>query len=325
MEAVLIQQKTVLSDMMPLLARSKTLLEDIQIHLDEIMDSEGAQICQIDAVIDEEATSLHESIFSQLRTAQAILIQAKILDANTPLMTLDHVALLDRRQSEAISNYTTQLTIAKQEERRLRRSHKDEGISFTSLSTPQSSRSASSTSLSRDALALNDGSGSDLILSHAYVRYMGDLSGGQHIVKRLSKLFPIYYRSDNDAKFDEKAGFSFYHFDSKTGKTSIELKSMIRSRLDSIVLSKAQSSAMVEEARLAFALNGKLLDSLVDEDSSIDSFDQHSSSSLALTFIRHPSYLAYFVPLAVTHPHSLATLAAVLALGAATTMYAISA
>ncbi|PWN23869.1 hypothetical protein BCV69DRAFT_275276 [Microstroma glucosiphilum] len=49
----------------------------------------------------------------------------------------------------------------------------------------------------------------DLLLSHAYVRYLGDLSGGQHIRKRVEKLFPL----DDDARSaTTPAGYEFYDF-----------------------------------------------------------------------------------------------------------------
>ena len=48
------------------------------------------------------------------------------------------------------------------------------------------------------------------LLAHAYVRYLGDLSGGQFIRRRISKAYGL----------DDGAGVSFYEFRPLGGTTS---------------------------------------------------------------------------------------------------------
>lgn len=81
--------------------------------------------------------------------------------------------------------------------------------------------------------------------AHAYVRYLGDLSGGQ-ILRRL-----VVQRLGIPAPATASYGFDG---DCDT------LKARFREALDSLDLSTKQCDGVVDEARLAFALNGALFE-----------------------------------------------------------------
>lgn len=91
-----------------------------------------------------------------------------------------------------------------------------------------------------------------LLLAHAYTRYLGDLSGGQHIVRKVSKRFPCPTNPDN-------SGFSFYHFDN-----AADLKTRFRTAMDSVnIKNKALVDGLVREANRAFQLNTDVFESLL--------------------------------------------------------------
>lgn len=326
MENVLVSQDTALSDVMPSLLRSDALLDDIQVHLDEIMDTQNASICDLDENIEEGAQEYHCKIMAGLKVAQAGLFSKQVIQA-TSLLTLDHIALLTKRQSIAIQSYMNRIISLQSSSNS--NGHYDEGISFTPVKSspistpgrekvdfsPMPSLSLSATSSSSNNK--RDKSADYIILAHAYVRYMGDLSGGQHIVKRLSKLFPIY---NGDQGKSQHQGFKFYSF-TLTRKIDNELKEMIRIRIDELGLNQKEIVSLVDEASLAFRLNGMLLDSLVDEDSTL---------AFAST-ISHPAMLSVplfsktslrLLSMLLFHPHTLAFLAAcVFSVGLASTLY----
>ncbi|MCP5502526.1 MAG: biliverdin-producing heme oxygenase [Leptospiraceae bacterium] len=79
-----------------------------------------------------------------------------------------------------------------------------------------------------------------LLVSHAYVRYMGDLSGGQLLRKKVSETYGLIQQ-----------GLSFFQFpeDSKI------LKERFRDGLDSIELSGEQKDEVLREAIYTFQLN----------------------------------------------------------------------
>jgi hypothetical protein len=311
MEAILTQDKTVLADIMRPLIRSKALLQDIQVHLDAILDARGAKASEIDNTVEEGSATHHEHIYAQVRSAQQILAKQDFLDASSGL-TLDHIALLTKRQAVAVTAYVDQMSRTTNT-----RHHYDEGISFTPLCTPSSLQTVASIQLDSVVAPTAAQGSNDLILAHAYVRYMGDLSGGQHIVKRLSKLFPIYqsttaHQQDGQPQIVGN-GFEFYSFTS-SGKTSMELKKMIRNRMDGQQLKEQDIVALVNEASLAFRLNRGLLDSLVDEEScqnalALDS--QRNQQSYSYLSLCRSSLLML---LSSIHPHTLALLASVFAL-----------
>jgi hypothetical protein len=312
--------------MMPLLVRSDVLLNDIQVHLDEILSSRGASILELDHTAEEEAEAYHKSISSHIYAAQASLQRSDILHTSS-LLTGDHIALLSTRQARAVQSYLNQIVSLQGDKKSSasKFSRYDEAISFTPLTASPSEKSeAFSSFISQPALSSShqqSGKASDnhLILAHAYVRYMGDLSGGQHIVKRLSKLFPIYH-SDYDDISSQQQGFRFYSFASN-GKSNSALKEMIRVRLDALDLSQSETQLIVDEASQVFLLNGKLLDSLVDEVDSTSNAMEMARSRSSISSL--PTYAAtMLLSLHLHHPHTLALLAAsLLCVGLASALY----
>jgi hypothetical protein len=97
--------------------------------------------------------------------------------------------------------------------------------------------------------ALSHTSG-DLLLSHAYVRYLGDLSGGQHIRKRVEKLFPL----DDEVAHTgtTPAGYEFYDFPRSEENAQESdaawhrrLKDAFRVAMDSSIASAIASSELI--------------------------------------------------------------------------------
>lgn len=107
------------------------------------------------------------------------------------------------------------------------------------------------------------------ILSHAYVRYLGDLSGGQHISKRVKQRWPITASNKSSSEY----GFEFYDFNSLG--SSQEIKKLFKNGMNAgfeLVTSTSSANkdevlnSMLKEASLSFDLNRSLFDSLVPED-----------------------------------------------------------
>lgn len=90
----------------------------------------------------------------------------------------------------------------------------------------------------------------ELLISHAYARYMGDLSGGQ-ILKSIAK---------NAMRLDDDAGTEFYVFRAISNER--EFKKMYRNTLDSISLEDSQVSSVISEANIAFNLNMQMFKEL---------------------------------------------------------------
>ena len=88
----------------------------------------------------------------------------------------------------------------------------------------------------------------ELLLAHAYVRYLGDLSGGL-------LLRDIVARSPGLAS---RAGTAFYEF--SDGPAASVLAASFRSSLDRAIV--ADPDAVVAEARLAFTWHRELFDEL---------------------------------------------------------------
>lgn len=88
----------------------------------------------------------------------------------------------------------------------------------------------------------------ELLVAHAYTRYMGDLSGGP-VLRRIAA---------RALQLDDRGGLSFYAFpqiaDLKTFKQSY------RARLDGLPVDDALAEVIVEEAVHAFVRNGEVLD-----------------------------------------------------------------
>lgn len=87
-------------------------------------------------------------------------------------------------------------------------------------------------------------------VAHHYVRYLGDLSGGQLIRRILARHYDI----------TDGAGLSFYVFDQLDN--GVEFKKAYRTRLDDAPWDDAERSRIVDEARRAFEHNIALFASL---------------------------------------------------------------
>ena len=90
----------------------------------------------------------------------------------------------------------------------------------------------------------------ELLISHAYTRYMGDLSGGQ-ILKSIAK---------NAMQLSGDQGTEFYVF--RDIKNDKEFKQMYRKALDSISVTEDQVNLIISEANVAFNLNMKMFQEL---------------------------------------------------------------
>jgi heme oxygenase len=91
---------------------------------------------------------------------------------------------------------------------------------------------------------------SQLLLAHAYVRYLGDLYGGQVLRSSIAKMLHT----------SEDQGVRFYDFG--TGEQVQALIRSFRAGLDSQVLDAAQAQAMAEEARWGFGLHIAMFEQL---------------------------------------------------------------
>nr|QJF58296.1 heme oxygenase [Corallina officinalis] len=90
----------------------------------------------------------------------------------------------------------------------------------------------------------------ELLISHAYTRYMGDLSGGQ-ILKNIAK---------NAMQLSSDDGTEFYIFREIANEK--DFKKMYRNSLDSISITDSQISLVISEANVAFNLNMKMFQEL---------------------------------------------------------------
>lgn len=96
------------------------------------------------------------------------------------------------------------------------------------------------------------GEGDELgLIAHHYVRYLGDLAGGQVIARILGRSYGISER-----------GLSFYDF-AGIGKIK-PYRDGYRSRLDGLELTEGQVAHLVAEANRAFALNEGVFRDLAD-------------------------------------------------------------
>lgn len=88
-------------------------------------------------------------------------------------------------------------------------------------------------------------------VAHHYVRYLGDLSGGQIIRRILRRRF---------GQTDDR-GLSFYVFDGLVDG-GVEFKKQYRQLLDSVPFDSDEADRVVAEARVAFSYNVEILDLL---------------------------------------------------------------
>ncbi|XP_028310617.1 heme oxygenase 1a [Gouania willdenowi] len=90
----------------------------------------------------------------------------------------------------------------------------------------------------------------ELLVAHAYTRYLGDLSGGQVLGKITQKALGLTSRD----------GLSFFSFPGVTSAT--RFKQLYRSRMNSIELTEEERVEVLEEAVTAFELNIQVFDDL---------------------------------------------------------------
>lgn len=90
----------------------------------------------------------------------------------------------------------------------------------------------------------------ELLIAHAYTRYMGDLSGGQ-ILKKIAQ---------NAMQLPENKGTSFYNFSDIQDDN--EFKTNYREVLNNLPLKDLQIQQIIAEANTAFNLNMKVFQEL---------------------------------------------------------------
>ncbi|XP_053299703.1 heme oxygenase 1a [Pleuronectes platessa] len=90
----------------------------------------------------------------------------------------------------------------------------------------------------------------ELLVAHAYTRYLGDLSGGQVLGKITQKSLGL----------SGKEGLSFFSFPGVSSPN--RFKQLYRSRMNSIELKEEERREVLEEAVAAFELNIQVFDDL---------------------------------------------------------------
>lgn len=112
---------------------------------------------------------------------------------------------------------------------------------------PGASRQVNSTAAQNYRNRMTHADGSGAVLAHHYVRYLGDLSGGQAIGRILDRVFGL-----------GGAGLSFYEFPMRPKP----YKDAYRARLDELGLDAQETARVVDEVKVAFGLNQALFDEL---------------------------------------------------------------
>ena len=100
----------------------------------------------------------------------------------------------------------------------------------------------------------------ELLLAHAYVRYLGDLSGGQMLGRIVSASVVASLPVNRTATAAATAGTAFYDFGDAA--QTLALTQEFRAGLGAVVVDAATADALVGEARLAFELHSQLFDEL---------------------------------------------------------------
>uniref|UniRef100_A0A9J7XFG5 Heme oxygenase n=1 Tax=Cyprinus carpio carpio TaxID=630221 RepID=A0A9J7XFG5_CYPCA len=121
----------------------------------------------------------------------------------------------------------------------------------------------------------------DLLVAHAYTRYLGDLSGGQVLGKITQKSLGL---SGNK-------GVLFFSFPGVTSPN--RFKQLYRSRMNSIELTEQQRWDVLDEATTAFELNIEVFDDLqkmlsITEEASSEKGNDATSKTLSKTFSSSP-------------------------------------
>lgn len=93
-----------------------------------------------------------------------------------------------------------------------------------------------------------------LLIAHSYSRYLGDLSGGQILSKRLEKIVLMMDKQDRDAT----EGLNFYQFNNLGNQT--DFKNFYRERLNAAKVDQVTRDLIVAEAIQSFELNISLFD-----------------------------------------------------------------
>lgn len=104
-----------------------------------------------------------------------------------------------------------------------------------------------------------------LLVAQSYVRYLGDLSGGQIIKKMVAKSFGL---SGNE-------GTEFYEFPAISDHNAF--KGMYREKMDTLPLNESQIEKLVSEAIVTFDLNKNLfqeLDSDLKQNLGIEKYEE---------------------------------------------------
>ncbi len=96
-----------------------------------------------------------------------------------------------------------------------------------------------------------------LLVAHAYTRYLGDLSGGQILRGAAARILGL----DADADASHTPGLAFYDFPQIPDLSAC--KADLRARLDALPLAPAGVTALVAEAREAFARNAAVFADLL--------------------------------------------------------------
>lgn len=97
-----------------------------------------------------------------------------------------------------------------------------------------------------------------LLIAHSYSRYLGDLSGGQILSKRLKKA--VLKLNENDGSWDTTEGLNFYLFNNLGNQT--DFKNFYRERLNAAKVDQTTRDLIVAEAVNSFELNIALFDEI---------------------------------------------------------------
>ncbi|NWU89956.1 HMOX1 oxygenase, partial [Upupa epops] len=91
----------------------------------------------------------------------------------------------------------------------------------------------------------------ELLVAHAYTRYLGDLSGGQVLKKIAQKALQLPSTGE---------GLAFFTFDGVSNAT--KFKQLYRSRMNALEMDHATKKRVLEEAKRAFLLNIQVFEAL---------------------------------------------------------------
>ncbi|KAF8713356.1 Alpha beta-hydrolase, partial [Rhizoctonia solani] len=157
-----------------------------------------------------------------------------------------------------------------------------------------------------------DSTDNSRLLAHAYVRYLGDLSGGQSIRNRMAKAYDLP---------DTGAGASFYDFGSLQGSAGtgekrasqgelLKIKEWYRAGMNEAVGDdRALKEALVQEANLAFDFNRRIFEDVATATKDTEPSDYTSQSKVVFDDSQAPeentypisSVVAFVMALALAH------------------------